>query len=110
MRARLKHGSGGRSSIRKEHAGGASDKPDVGSALMATENALRDLISSTLSDTYGVDWENKLGVKAETIRDWRRRMEVEKKRLSTGLLEFPGALLRRVWRPKKNHHKELVAI
>lgn len=64
-----------------------SERLNVTDALTATENVLRDFIALTLSQKFGPQWEDRLGVTPDRVEKWRSRRKEEAARLSTGNLE-----------------------
>jgi hypothetical protein len=64
-----------------------NESENVGDQLQATENVLRNLIASILSDKLGGEWLVKTGVSQDRYDGWVRKREAEKKKLATGNLE-----------------------
>jgi len=64
-----------------------NESENVGDQLQATENVLRNLIASILSDKLGGEWLVKTGVSQDRYDGWVRKREEEKKKLATGNLE-----------------------
>jgi hypothetical protein len=60
---------------------------DVSQALKDTENALRDFISSVLSNKFGANWIEQCGVTPERIKKWEESKAVEEKRQKFGVVE-----------------------
>src|SRR5580704_16062292 len=60
---------------------------DVTQELRDTENALRDFISSMLSEKLGADWVDNCGPSPDRIENWRKRKATEEKRQESGVVE-----------------------
>jgi len=62
-------------------------KMDITQALKDTENALRDFITTCLTQQLGESWISKCGVTPERIKEWEKRKKVEEKRQEAGAVE-----------------------
>lgn len=60
---------------------------DITQALKDTENSLRDFISNILTKAFGTTWEDRSGVSAERVANWKERRSSEENRQKTGVVE-----------------------